>query len=96
MERALHRESANPTTLLPHPQLFRERTGQERSGDDVGPRVSAIQSVEAEFSIPVVSVARLEHLFLYVQEQGSEGDAGALGGIAAYREKYGVAYDVKA
>ena len=48
--------------------------------------MSAIQSVEAEFSIPVVSIVGLDQLISYVGEEMPDKVAA----VKEYRQKYGV------
>jgi len=50
--------------------------------------LSAIQEVERDFNIPVVSIITLEQVLQYLDEQGGlEQHADA---IRAYREQYGI------
>lgn len=60
--------------------LNRQEKGQ---GD-----VSAIQEVEQEYGIPVVSIINLDHIISYLEEQS--GQAEMINKIRAYREQYGV------
>jgi orotate phosphoribosyltransferase len=48
---------------------------------------SAVQEVENDYAIPVVSIARLDTLVAYLTESGQS--ASQLKAIAAYRETYG-------
>ena len=57
---------------------------QERGKGDV----SAIQEVEQNYGIPVVSIVSLEHLIAYISQQ--EKYAIHLDAIRAYRQEYGV------
>ena len=57
---------------------------QERGQGDL----SAIQEVERSYGIPVVSIARLDDLAMYLGERG--GFAEALAAIEDYRARYGV------
>jgi len=50
--------------------------------------LSAIQEVEQNYGIPVVSIVSLEHLIAYITHQ--EKYSTYLGPIQAYREEYGV------
>ena len=50
--------------------------------------LSAIQEVEQNYGIPVISIVSLEHLVAYINHQ--EKYAGYLDAIQAYRQKYGV------
>ena len=50
--------------------------------------MSAIQEVEQNYGIPVISVISLEHLVAYINHQ--EKYAGYLDAIQAYRQKYGI------
>ena len=54
-----------------------------------GNPMSAIQSVQAEFGIPVVNIVGLGHLLGFVREE--VGMESTLASIEAYRSKYGVA-----
>ena len=69
--------------------LDRQERGQQ--GDEILP-YSAIQQVEKEFGIPVVSIAKMEHLIQYLEEhvnQAPEYDQ-HLTTMRDYREKYGI------
>ena len=50
--------------------------------------LSAIQEVEQEYGIPVISIINLEHIISYLEEQS--GQAEMVEKIHAYREAYGV------
>ncbi len=50
---------------------------------------SAVQEVEAQYGLPVVSIVRLDDLVAYLA--GRTELAGQLAAIRAYRERYGVA-----
>ncbi|MCW8195644.1 orotate phosphoribosyltransferase [Proteobacteria bacterium 005FR1] len=54
-------------------------------------RLSALQEVEEEFSIPVISIAAVEHIIAYLEEQAS--DAAIVDQIRNYRAQYGVNAD---
>jgi len=49
---------------------------------------SAIQEVEEQYGIPVISIIRLEHLIDYISE--NTWYSGYLTAIKAYREQYGI------
>jgi orotate phosphoribosyltransferase len=51
-------------------------------------QLSAIQEVEAEFNIPVVSIINLNHIIDYLE--GEPGQEAMLKSIKTYRETYGV------
>ncbi|MGQ9426893.1 orotate phosphoribosyltransferase [Gilvimarinus sp. F26214L] len=51
-------------------------------------QLSALQEVEQEFSIPVISIAALEHIIAYLEEQA--GDEALLQQVRQYRAEYGV------
>ena len=52
--------------------------------------LSAIQEVERDFGIPVISIINLNQLIAYMEEQAS-GELGAhLAAVKTYREQYGV------
>ncbi len=49
---------------------------------------SAIQEVEEQFTIPVLSIVKLEHLIGYLQQQPAMQDK--LAAVEAYRQQYGI------
>ena len=49
--------------------------------------LSAIQEVERDYGIPVLSIISLEHVMQYLEAQGAADD---LARVRAYREQYGV------
>jgi orotate phosphoribosyltransferase len=63
----------------------------ERSGNavDIGER-SAVQDVQAQYGMPVVSIANLDDLLGYLDNAGDPALAGYRAKAAAYRDKYGV------
>ena len=63
----------------------------ERSGNagDSGER-SAVQDVQAQYGMPVVSIANLDDLLGYLDNAGDPALAGYRAKAAAYRDKYGV------
>ncbi len=52
--------------------------------------LSAIQEVERDFSMPVVSIVSLNDIMTYLAEQDSPEFAQHLSAIKAYRDQYGV------
>ena len=50
--------------------------------------LSAIQEVEQQYSIPVLSIIKLEHLITYIE--GNPDFAQYLDKVKAYREQYGI------
>jgi len=50
--------------------------------------LSAIQEVERNYGIPVISIVRLDDLLAYLGERPAE--AGVLESVRAYRQRYGV------
>lgn len=50
--------------------------------------LSAIQEVERDYGIPVVSIVSLEDIINFLQEQGSDSEL--VGKIRSYRQTYGV------
>jgi len=52
---------------------------------------SAIQEVEEQFGIPVVSIIKLDHIIQYIEAQQS--DSTLLNAIRCYRENYGISHD---
>ena len=64
---------------------------QELTGrpEDGGKQMSAIQSVEAQFGIPVVSIVKLSNVITYL---AGAGQTETLKAVKAYRDQYGVEY----
>lgn len=52
-------------------------------------KLSAIQEVERDFDIPVISIVTLAQVVSYLKEQGKADDGGAIANIEAYRQQYG-------
>lgn len=52
--------------------------------------LSAIQEVERDFSVPVISIVSLTDIMTYLEEQNSEELGQHLGAIKAYRDQYGI------
>jgi orotate phosphoribosyltransferase len=50
--------------------------------------LSAIQEIEQNYSIPVLSIIEMSHIIDYLETEG--GADAALAGMRAYREEYGV------
>ncbi len=69
--------------------LDRQERGQQ--GDEILP-YSAIQQVEKDYGIPVVAIAKMEHLIAFLEEQADSNPEYAqhLPNMLAYREKYGI------
>lgn len=69
--------------------LDRQECGQK--GDEIL-TYSAIQQVEKEYALPVVAIAKMEHLISYLEEQVDTNPSYAehLPNMLAYREKYGI------
>jgi len=65
---------------------------QERTGKDGElSELSAIESVNAEFGVPVLSIVGLDGLLAYLDTQGGgHGLAEYVDAVRAYRERYGV------
>merc|ERR1712070_34433 len=65
---------------------------QERTGSDGAPSVmSAIQSIRAEFGVPVQGIVCLDDLLSFLDEQGGGHGIGEYAeAVRAYRERYGV------
>ena len=61
----------------------------ERNAVDIGER-SAVQDVQAQYGMPVVSIANLDDLLGYLDNAGDPALAGYREKAAAYRDKYGV------
>ncbi|MGL6159002.1 orotate phosphoribosyltransferase [Microbulbifer sp.] len=59
---------------------------QEKAGEDC--ELSAIQQVERQYNIPVISIVQLDHIISYLREASQ--DSGALQKIVDYRRRYGV------
>lgn len=56
---------------------------QERGAGEL----SAIQEVEREYGVPVISIISLEHILSFLEAQGAADD---LARVRAYRDRYGV------
>ena len=69
--------------------LDRQERGQQ--GEEILP-YSAIQQVEKEFSIPVVAIAKMEHLIQFLEEQANDKPEykNHLSTMRSYREQYGI------
>lgn len=69
--------------------LDRQERGQQ---DDQILPYSAIQQVEKEFGIPVIAIAKMEHLIEYLDEQAEQKPEYQqhLSAMRNYREKYGI------
>lgn len=52
--------------------------------------LSAIQEIEQEFSIPVISIINLKQIISYLEEQDDETLGIYLGAMKAYQESYGI------
>jgi len=63
---------------------------QEVGGGQTDQTCSAIQSVEKEFGIPVVSIVRLKHIISFLKLQ--KGKEEMLEKMRAYRDNFGVVY----
>ena len=63
----------------------------ERSGNaiDIGDK-SAVQAVEQEFGLPVISIANLTGLMAFLTESSDAQLKAYLPAVKAYREKYGI------
>ncbi len=57
---------------------------RERGGGDL----SAIQEVERDYGVPVVSIITIDHIIGYLDQRGNHGET--VGAIRAYRASYGV------
>jgi orotate phosphoribosyltransferase len=63
----------------------------ERSGTaiDIGEK-SAVQAVEQEFGLPVVSIANLADVMAFLRASSNTELTDYLPAVKAYREKYGI------
>lgn len=59
---------------------------QEKAGEDC--ELSAIQQVERQYNIPVVSIVQLDNIISYLQEQSQDSET--VQKIVDYRQRYGV------
>ncbi|WP_323846219.1 orotate phosphoribosyltransferase [Microbulbifer magnicolonia] len=59
---------------------------QEKASEDC--ELSAIQQVERQYNIPVISIVQLDHIISYLKEASQEGDT--VQKIVDYRQRYGV------
>ncbi|KUJ83931.1 orotate phosphoribosyltransferase [Microbulbifer flavimaris] len=60
---------------------------QERASEET--ELSAIQQVESEFKVPVISIVELDDIISYLEDTPRQGDT--LEKIVDYRRRYGVA-----
>lgn len=64
---------------------------QERTGKDGElSELSAVQSVQAEFGVPVLSIVGLDGLLAYLEGKGANALAEHTEAVRSYREQYGV------
>lgn len=64
---------------------------QERTGKDGElSELSAVQSVQVEFGVPVLSIVGLDELLTYLETVESERFTEHVGAVRAYRHQYGV------
>ena len=63
---------------------------QEVTGREGYNGMSAIQSVEKQFGIPVVSIVKLQNVITYLG--GIKGEEATLDAVRKYRDTYGVEY----
>lgn len=59
---------------------------QEKAGEDC--ELSAIQQVERQYNIPVVSIVQLDNIISYLREQSQDSET--VQKIVDYRQRYGV------
>lgn len=59
---------------------------QEKAGEDC--ELSAIQQVERQYNIPVISIVQLDHIVSYLEEESQDSDT--VRKIVDYRQRYGV------
>jgi len=52
--------------------------------------LSAIQEVERDFGMPVISIVSLNDIMTYLAEQDAPEFAEHLGAVKAYRHEYGI------
>jgi orotate phosphoribosyltransferase len=65
---------------------------QERGGDAVNvSAMSAVQEVERDYGIPVVSIANLDDIMSYLELAATPELASYQTAVAQYRARYGVA-----
>jgi orotate phosphoribosyltransferase len=62
----------------------------ERKTDE-GPPVSAVQTFEAEYGIPVLAIADLDDLMRWLDGETAGAMAAHADAVAAYRQRYGAA-----
>ncbi|MFI2811193.1 MULTISPECIES: orotate phosphoribosyltransferase [Microbulbifer] len=60
---------------------------QERAGEDT--ELSAIQQVERDYSVPVISIVQLDDIISYLSEESQDSET--VQKIIEYRQRYGVA-----
>jgi orotate phosphoribosyltransferase len=78
---------ANPAAVL----IALDR--QERGGDATTVSGhSAVEEVERDYGIPVISIANLDDIMQYLESSPNSGLAGHRPAVAEYRARYGVAH----
>ena len=82
-------ENANAKAACVFLALDRQERGQKNG--EILPH-SAIQQVEKEYALPVVAIAKMEHLISFLEEKAETNDdyAKHLPNMLAYREQYGI------
>ncbi|MBJ7379652.1 MAG: orotate phosphoribosyltransferase [Polynucleobacter sp.] len=80
----IQRAGAKPAGVL----IALDRMERSGNASEIG-ELSAVQSVEKEFSLPVVAIANLNDLLAYLQQSQDPNLQSYLSAVLAYREKYG-------
>jgi orotate phosphoribosyltransferase len=76
---------AEPAAVL----IALDRMEKSGTADTIGAH-SAVQDVQREFGVPVISIASLTDLLAYLDASGDPALDGSRAAVAAYRELYGV------
>ena len=82
------RESVNLLSTFPACKLAAVAVALDRQEKAPGSEMSAIQSVEKDLGLSVVSIANLDSILAFVQ---GSADSGVIDRLKAYRATYGVA-----
>ena len=81
----IHKAGAEPAAVL----IALDRMERSGNATDIGDK-SAVQAVEQEFGLPVISIANLNGLMSFLTASSDARLTAYLPAVKAYRQKYGV------
>ncbi|MNR55342.1 Orotate phosphoribosyltransferase [compost metagenome] len=76
---------AEPAAVL----IALDRMEKSGTADNIGTH-SAVQDVQREYGVPVISIASLKDLLAYLDASNDPALGNSRAAVAAYRQKYGV------